>query len=1697
VNVSGYQTINVSASDITVGLDSIVIFVDGSSVLVCGSSPCNYTWNTSAVSDGSYSFNATANDTLGNNNISLPTRTVTVDNTVPNISFELPTPGDGVNVSGYQTINVSASDITVGLDSIVIFVDGSSVLVCGSSPCNYTWNTTAAIDGSYSFNATANDTQGNTNTSLPTRTVTVDNTAPTVSLVSPTGSSPSVNPGSSLAVSFTYSDNNTASFLIQVWNSTDIIASSLVANTTGGTNITNTTTITLPAMADGYYNVNVSVTDQVSLSANATESNAITVDTVVPVVVVDSPSPAENLSSSSVWFNASVFDVTTPAGLNVTVEVDGANYSLSNSSGNWWYLNGSMPEGNYTARFYGNDSAGNMNASETVSFTVDTVDPTSVISTANFSNVSTATPLINGTASDGGSGVRRVWVSVDEGVYALATGDTSWSYMTGSLGEGLHNVSVKPEDFAGNNASALQLIYVTVDTVDPTSVISTANFSNVSTATPLINGTASDGGSGVRRVWVSVDEGVYALATGDTSWSYMTGSLGEGLHNVSVKPEDFAGNNASALQLIYVTVDTVDPTVSFVLPSNTTYPAASQLVNVSVVDASTAIVLVEVNGSVNVTLENSGASFWNATYVFSEGANNVRVYANDSAGNMNASETVSFTVDTTVPTVDTVSLDDYVVQGSATVTVNYTVTETNPVSYWVELNGVNTTGTSTSATVTAPGSDGSYTVTVWANDTAGNEGSNSSWTLIVDTTNPVVSIVSPTGSSPAINPVSPLSVSFTYTESNTVSFLIQVWNSTNIIASSIVTNATGGTNIANTTAISLPAMADGYYNINVSIADEANLSGNGTELNAILVDTTAPLVTFTSPGNITTTDNTPLLNVTFNEAVNSSYYVVDNVTASTPVSGVTNLTTVLSPLSDGPHNVTVYANDSYDNLNTSIQYFTVDTTPPSVTIVSPSNNTLPGATQTINVSVTDASNIGSVLAEVNGSTNVSLSLTGGYYTTSYGFSEGANSIRIYANDSQGTMNSSEVEYFSIDVNAPTISVSRPLQNEVFSVSNGSSGYGNLTIVYSVTDDIGVGSVWYNISSSAFANVSTSVTFSNSTVVLADGSYVLIVYANDTAGNAFSATRNFEVNTTYREAIFNSTGTNISTDSAVDSGSSFSNSTVNSSTVSTSNVTQTNVSDSTLENSNLTTSTVDDSNVTDSVVVDSTVNGSSDVSNSTLENSTVTGSTLDEVVAYNLTISGTNLTNATVSDAVIINFIIDGTTNATIVLNISGISVNFTNVYTDANVSDLITTVNVSTHNQSDNTTEQAASGSHPSAGDYYVNLSTNASALGRLEASFNLINPGGQDLPSHVSGTRFLNIEAPNFNNSVLSNATVCVSLPSGYENLVINRFNGTAWVALDTWTAGTFICANTSGFSVFGISGSVFGGGGQILGGGGGGPVIGEDKTTTAEAIAPTEEGVLAQVEASFSDIPQGKRGTILIPFTENMPLTEVAVDVINKVTNVKITIKSQDQKPEDILQYLTGDVLRFIRIEKTNIIEADIGKVSIKFKIDKAFLEQNEIDPAHIVLNRFIGGKWNALPTSKTSEDDKNVYYSADSPGLSWFAISVKVPAPAPVETEAPVETSAPTPEATKAPTPTRAPTEIPPPTERPVPTTPAPTEAPVPTPPPFYKKPKNIITAIIVLLIVVVIVIVRTKRSIREEVAKLKKQTERLKDQMKKGM
>lgn len=314
--------------------------------------------------------------------------------------------------------------------------------------------------------------------------------------------------------------------------------------------------------------------------------------------------------------------------------------------------------------------------------------------------------------------------------------------------------------------------------------------------------------------------------------------------------------------------------------------------------------------------------------------------------------------------------------------------------------------------------------------------------------------------------------------------------------------------------ISIDASQVTMWNYTAWANDTAGNSNQTTVL-VTIQDTTPPNITIHSPANASTRDTTPLLNATFGEVVNYTWYNVNSTTNSTPAGDASNLTLNLTQLTDGPHNVTVYANDSSGNLNYSTRYFTVDTAPPKVSGLKPTSGSTVRGVQYINATVTDNSSLSSVAANVSNTTYsktyvLDQTLGNEYYNNSWDTSQltdGAYNITINATDSAGNSNSTEYVTVTVD-NLPRITIISP---ENISYSTASIDFN-----ISVSEVLYADGALLSIDGGANASLTNDTTFhwfNTSVPPLSEGQHNATFWVNDTTGNINSSTIWFTVDTT--------------------------------------------------------------------------------------------------------------------------------------------------------------------------------------------------------------------------------------------------------------------------------------------------------------------------------------------------------------------------------------------------------------------------------------------------------------------------------------------------------------------------------------------------------------------------------------------------------
>ena len=198
-------------------------------------------------------------------------------------------------------------------------------------------------------------------------------------------------------------------------------------------------------------------------------------------------------------------------------------------------------------------------------------------------------------------------------------------------------------------------------------------------------------------------------------------------------------------------------------------------------------------------------------------------------------------------------------------------------------------------------------------------------------------------------------------------------------------------------------------------------------------------------------------------------------------------------------------------------------------------------------------------------------------------------------------------------------------------------------------------------------------------------------------------------------------------------------------------------------------------------------------------------------------------------------------------------------------------------------------------------------------------------------------------------------------------------------------------------------------------------DGTKTVYARVMDNAGLTSEIASASIELSTAVEGTVVtiatIPagtaatadFTPQLfGLTGVTItaksDLKDVIVNVEQETLEELLSEKEITVLPPGIVYQFYWDINTNIESSSITSVRLDFKIERAWVTQNQVDEQTIKMYRFNSG-WQQLPTVYARADEKYFYYEATSPGFSIFTaigerkIIVPVP-PVPPPSVKPIE-------------------------------------------------------------------------------------------------
>ena len=79
------------------------------------------------------------------------------------------------------------------------------------------------------------------------------------------------------------------------------------------------------------------------------------------------------------------------------------------------------------------------------------------------------------------------------------------------------------------------------------------------------------------------------------------------------------------------------------------------------------------------------------------------------------------------------------------------------------------------------------------------------------------------------------------------------------------------------------------------------------------------------------------------------------------------------------------------------------------------------------------------------------------------------------------------------------------------------------------------------------------------------------------------------------------------------------------------------------------------------------------------------------------------------------------------------------------------------------------------------------------------------------------------------------------------------------------------------------------------------------------------------------------------------------------------------------------YLKFETVNLEDSQITNAELSFAVSKSWVNENGIDKYSIKLNRYTT-LWEELNTGLIDENEENYYYTAQSTGFSYYAITGK---------------------------------------------------------------------------------------------------------------
>ena len=1129
------------------GANCNINFTDTSGTMSYNTTALLYEFNRTFATNGTFNWNVTCSQTGFNTQTTNDTVNISADLTAPIVYLISPANGTITN-NASQIFSCNITDNNqVSNSTIYIYNSTGSIINTTTSQISGIYNTSnfsiaLPYNDIFLWNCFGVDTSSNGNWSVNGNfSLRIDTTNPNATLLSPANNTYTNVTSQNFTANLSDSNSGLKNATLNIYNQSGLVNQTTVS--TGG--VAQTVVGVVVTVIDGIYSWFYKVFDMAG-NIFTTGNNTLTVDTVKPSVSLVSPSPANGIytGSNSAAINATAAD---SSGINsCTLNFDGTSEAMTKTGTTSAVCNSTktgLADGLHNFTVYANDSAGNINNTETRYFIIDTINPGINFTTpteTSGSYLARNNIFANFSASDANFNYTDIILYNQTTTINISTFNTTQFIINyTNLLDGLYFFEATVFDKAGNS-NTTETRNATIDTIKPSINFTSpteASGSVIGRSNILVNVSATDANFANVSVSLFNSTGLVNTTTSATSPLFVNfTSLSEGIYFFNATTTDLA-NNRNTTETRNATIDITKPSVFDLRPiagtnvSSSTIEISANATDLYGIGSVRANITFPNSSSQIITLTNTGGDKYNNSFSIPSliGRYNITIIANDSVGNTNNSETTYFfATDIFPPNVQFVSPTpaNGSIQGSTIAIINVTASDSIGVdSCTLNFDGVNEsmikTGTTSAVcnSTKAGLADGLHNFTVYVNDTSGNINQTETRYFTVNTAFPAISFVAPTETSGSYLARTNIVVNVTANDTDLVNITINLFNSTDLV------NTT--TSATSPLFVNITSLADGIYYFNATACDFLALCAS-TATRDSTIDTTFPLIDY-GTGTVSNGANLSQSNVYINVTVvetneaNITFRLFNSSgSVNTTTLGAGNRTFNFTSLVDGVYTYNVTVADLANNQNTtSTRTIRLDTTASNATLLSPANNTYTNVTSqnfTANLSDSGSGLKNATLNIYNqsGLVNQTTVSTGGVAQTVIGVVvtviDGIYSWFYKVFDMAGNIFTTGNNTLTIDTVKPSVSLVSPTEtsgsylartNIIVNVTANDSNFANVSV--SLFNSTGLVNSTTTTTSPNFVNITG----------LADGLYFFNATATDLANNKNSTeTRNTTIDATY-------------------------------------------------------------------------------------------------------------------------------------------------------------------------------------------------------------------------------------------------------------------------------------------------------------------------------------------------------------------------------------------------------------------------------------------------------------------------------------------------------------------------------------------------------------------------------------------------------